>query len=576
MCGIFVSLSDDNLSPDQQKLNKSSLDLLSHRGPDSSNFLNYERLFLGHTRLEVVDHDHNSNQPFTTLCQRYTIVFNGEIYNYRALARQYLSSFTFKTRSDTEVVAELWSELGPRCLDQLDGMFSLVILDRWKRTVTTARDMFGIKPLFFYSSGGFLIFSSEIRAILPHLPHVRANREIISHYLHYGLYDHTDYTFIQSILSVRPASVNTYSLDSSRFLGSYSFYDPTSLSPTRSSTHSPESILTELSELLRDCAISASVADVPTGANVSGGVDSSLLYYYLNTKSNKLPAFNVNFPSSLDAAYIDSFCLGFQYCRITIDQRTILEHLKDVVRHQTQPFGGIFVVAYSALYSSLREQGIRVSMDANGLDEMFLGYNKYLSADLIAQKSHHDGTIGILPNVLSRDMPSPDSLQYKPLNIDGFSLARNQALNDLFLEKVPRALRFNDHSSMQHSVELRVPFLRKSILEYSLTLPDAALMNSEFGKLPIRQILAQYTCNYQHAFSLKASIQTPQTQWLTNDLKRLVTSTVCNARFFDRGWVSPDVVIDALNGNLAIKHNNSFFIWQLVNLELFAQQFLDN
>jgi asparagine synthase (glutamine-hydrolysing) len=205
---------------------------------------------------------------------------------------------------------------------------------------------------------------------------------------------------------------------------------------------------------------------------------------------------------------------------------------------------------------------------------MFLGYAKYRSADQITN-NHHDGTRHCLNNVLSSDMPSPDNIRPNRIDIPGISNVRLESLNDLFYSKVPRALRFNDHVSMQHSVELRIPFLRKQLLEFSLTLPDDFLMASDLGKIPVRRILSQETGNHSHAFAAKASVQSPQTEWFDLELSHFVEAAVLKSSLFDRGWVNQETVRNAMTKRISMKQNNSFFIWQLINLELMAQAFLD-
>jgi len=453
-------------------------------------------------------------------------------------------------------------------------MFAIAVLDTYCNDITVVRDIFGIKPLYRYCGEREIIFSSEIRAIFPYIRCLQENKEVISHYLHYGLYDHTEDTFFSDIQSCQPGLASTYSLGDCRILGEKLFFNIEEIEIGGKRKFCPKEAEHDLKALLQHCVDSSAIAEVPIGANISGGIDSSLLYCMLNKTVGNPPALNMSFPGTLDSSYIDNSSLGFDYRRILIDVPNILGHMKDVVRHQTQPFGGLCVVAYSILYSYASRLGIRVSLDANGLDEMFLGYIKYGSVDKITNM-HHDGTKLSLENVLSADMPPPDIVRPKDILIPGLSNVRLESLKDLFHAKVPRALRFNDHVSMQHSIELRVPFLRRQLLEFSLTLPDDFLMSNDLGKVPIRRLLSQETGNHSHAFAKKASVQSPQTKWLDSDLRDFMESTVLNSGLFDRGWVNPDTVISAITSRISIAQNNSFFIWQLINLELMAQAFLD-
>jgi asparagine synthase (glutamine-hydrolysing) len=576
MCGIFVSITDRNIGSPRYQKNHFSVDLLAHRGPDSSSYFYDNRIFLGHTRLEIVDHNSASNQPFISRCGRYILVFNGEIYNYKQLASQFLSKPLLLTDSDTEVIAELWSLFQCKTLELLDGMFSLVVFDRHLRTATLARDCFGIKPLYTYREGSTVVISSEIRAILPHLIKREPNKLAISHYLSYGLYDHTEATFFEGIFALKPGTAQTFSISDSSLISTQSFYDLSNISVETRQTRRSKDSLEELKHLLEECVLSSTIADVPIAANTSGGIDSSLLYSILSSLGARVPALNISFPGTLDASYVATSQLGFDYRTIAISPLDILEHLKDVVRHQSQPFGGIFVVAYSLLYQYAAQRSIKVCLDANCLDELFLGYDKYRPSSKPHSGSlHHDGTSSSLDCILAPGMPSPDQLFYQPLSIPSVSPIRQEAINDLFHKKIPRGLRFNDHVSMQHSVELRVPFLRKQLFEFSLSLPDSSLIVNNIGKYPIRSILARYTSNTLHAFGTKASIQCPQTTWLNTSLRKLLDVIISSPSFLERGWINVDILKKAVETNVSERRNNSFFLWQAINLELFGQAFFD-
>lgn len=576
MCGIFASLTDSNLDKKSCYSNLLSLQSLLHRGPDHSSTFTFQRLFLGHTRLEIVDHNPLSHQPFTSSCKRFKIVFNGEIYNYKHLKKDYLSGISLKTSSDTEVITELWSILGSNCLSLLDGMFAIVVYDQFLKRVTVARDMFGIKPLYYMHKDSTLYVSSEIPPILSQIELIRPNLQVISNYLGLGLYDHTSNTFFQDIYSYQPGSVTTYSLDDSQIVSSYKYFDPECLTPNTSTSFNPTDATHQLLYLLTDCVESASTADVPIAVNLSGGVDSSLLFKLLSSEKQYLPAYNMSFPDTADSELILESNLQYKYNIIPVAPIDILEHLKDTVRAQCQPFGGLCVVAYSLLYARAAQDRIKVTLDANGLDEIFYGYNKY---QLISQGSstniHQDGTSFVLPGLLHPSMPAPEDMTIDYFNTQQLSPVRRASIKDLFYHKVPRALRFNDHASMAYSIELRVPFLRKCLLDFSLSLPDNYLLSSSIGKVPIRTILSNLTGNYQHAFKSKASIQSPQTKWLKGPLRSLVDTTLFKTNFLERQWVNPLIATDAINSDYATLQNNSFFIWQMINLELFAQSFFD-
>lgn len=572
MCGL---LGISNFSRFQSSA-LHGLALLNHRGPDASNYHVISDFFLGHTRLNIIDDDINSNQPFTSKCGNYTIIFNGEIYNYKALASEHLSSHSFVTKSDTEVLVELWAKYQLRCLELFDGMFSFAVYSKISNTITIARDIFGIKPLY-YSSSPFA-FSSEIRPLQSLFGSLSLDNKSISRYLYFGLYESHESCFFEQISSLLPGTTLTYDLSTGSCQTS-SYFEPiefaTSISPFTGSFDDACSIL---HHQLNTCLSSCIPDNRDFFLNLSGGIDSSLTNFLVSEiPSTRFPiSLSQVFAGTYDANILSSYQSSSNNHLFNITEPVLFTYFKDVLLHQELPFGGFPVIGYAPLYDYASSNGYKVGIDANGLDEFFLGYDKYLgSPSLESLYKHTDGTTGLMHAAINTQflLEFPPSSS-KLTSIDNsLSAPKLLSLNDIFVGKLPRALRFNDRVSMQFSIELRVPYIRRSLLEFALSLPDSFLFDAKLGKLPIRKLLSHYTCDTPNPYAPKSYIQSPQSNWLTQELAVFTRSILLSESFLSRPWIDADFIHDFVSNSLNIERRNSFFIWQWLNLELWARSF---
>lgn len=552
------------------------LSLLNHRGPDASNFNVISDFFLGHTRLNIIDDNIKSNQPFTSRCGNYVLIFNGEIYNYKELAASHLCTHSLVTQSDTEVLVELWAKYQSNCLNLLDGMFSFAVYSKPSNTITIARDVFGIKPLY-YSSSPFA-FSSEIRPLYSLFGSLAIDNKSISRYLYYGLYEDQDNCFFERINLLSPGSFLIYDL-SSGTVSSSRFFDPiefaTSVIPFSGSI---EDACSHLHHQLNSCLSSCIPDNRDYFLNLSGGIDSSLTNYLVSEiqSSRSHVSLSQVFPDTYDARILSSYESSTNNHLFTITESVLFSYFKDVLLHQELPFGGFSVIGYAPLYDFASTNGYKVGIDANGLDEFFLGYDKYIgSPSLDSLYSHTDGSSGLMRSAINsnflREFPPFASKLIS--NDHSLSVSRLLSLNDIFVGKLPRALRFNDRVSMQFSIELRVPFVRKSLLEFALSLPESFLYNNRLGKLPIRKLLSHYTSDIPNPYEPKSYIQSPQSTWLTQEFIDFTRSILLSESFLSRPWIDADFILDFVSNSLNTERPNSFFIWQWINLELWSRSF---
>lgn len=596
MCGLIAAWDPSGL--EDAPLAKALADL-HHRGPDAQAVVWREEhcLQLAHARLKIIDTSDGANQPFVSPCGRWALVFNGEIYNYRELREEIADRWQWRTRSDTEVLLAAWVLWGGASLQRFVGMFAFAIHDATAHTLTLVRDRFGIKPLYHVARGKQRIFASEIPPLLRFQESIAADNATIRSYLELGLYDHCENTFFAGIRSLAPGALIEISLRSGEERG-FHWYRLADHVPDLSGMSGFD--LTDEAERLTLQAVSSHlVADVAVGLNVSGGVDSSMLVRTTVEKLGHAHLFTQDYPGYSELPWVTEIAEGGTLHVAELSLKRISGYLARTVRSQAEPFGGVFVCGYNALYEAARREGITVLLDGNGVDEAFLGYKRYHQIYVASAKNDSergkrsrefevfwghqprpvnpwasiDGTDGLCPDAVSDVLRQSELLRF-PSAASFSDPVRQAAAEDLLHAKIPRGLRFNDRVSMAHSRELRVPYLDHRLVEFAFGVPTDMLLNDKGGKVLFREVLARRApCSV--AYARKRSIQSPQREWLAEGWRQMVEALLASDQFADRGWIKPDAAKRAYAAYLEGSQENSFFIWQWVNLELWARVFLD-
>lgn len=598
MCGIITLFSASGIS---KKLCSSMLMDLKHRGPDASGstLLYSNKLFFGHTRLKILDTSNSANQPFTSPCGRYTLVYNGEIYNFLELRSNLDGFWKWRTHSDSEVLLAAWVRWGEHCMQRFVGMFAFAVHDNNTHKITLVRDRFGIKPLYYYRGENDWAFASEIQPLLRLVKDTRANESTIRTYLETGLYSHTSETFFEQINAVKPGSLVTIDLQTGGWK-QQSWYSLSEHMPDLSGATLDE-IEQDAGNKIQEAITSHLVADVDVGLNVSGGVDSSMLTRTTIETLEEVHLFTQDYEGYSELPWVKEVAEGGILHVANLKSDDIERWLAPTVKSQGEPFGGIVVCGYNALYDLAQQNGVTVLLDGNGVDEIFLGYKRYHQIYVHSatdQKEHLrrtaefegfwggkaeppaagraiDGTSGLRPEVMSDHLKSDVPL-LSPIDVQGFDdPVRHAAAEDLLHAKIPRGLRFNDRVSMAHSRELRVPFLDHRLVEYAFGIPADKLFTPRGTKGVFRDLLARKVNNKNVAYAVKRSVQSPQREWLANVWRPTVNSVLSSESFRERGWIDGDKAQKAYQAYLDGDSENSFFIWQWLNLELWAREFLD-
>lgn len=564
MCGITGILG----SNPKNKLDLEKMLLAQkHRGPDAMQIWNDERITLGHNRLSIIDLSNDANQPMLSNCGNYIIVFNGEIYNYLEIKSQLLSEYKFKTSSDTEVLLAAYVIWGKQMLEKLNGMFSFAIWNRKERTFFAARDRFGVKPFYYTFHQDQFYFSSEIKTLFAAgIPKIK-NNKVWANYYSFGTYGLPDETFFENIYQLKAGhflEINFSETISSPAIKIQRWYDfPERIAQIKQLSKS------ELKEQYESLLIEAIQlrfrADVPLGMNVSGGLDSSTLIslVYQNLPSQKIIeafTFYSNNEDYDELPWVNQLMQKTPYHlnKVLLDYNEIPKLIEEVSYYQDEPYGGFPTIAYSLLFKSARQKGIKVLLDGQGMDEAWAGYDYY-----------HNNSNNIIQGTNSSPV-RPEAIDSEFLK---FALKeeyeqpfdndlQNLQFRDLFYTKIPRALRFNDRVSMMHSTELREPFLDYRLVELAFAQSKEMKMQNGQTKWMLRD-LVKNQLGTTIAFAPKRPLQTPQREWISNELKDYFSDQVEAFSQFD--YVNKEKVQNIWNEYKNGKQDNSFYIWQWIN-----------
>jgi asparagine synthase (glutamine-hydrolysing) len=549
-----------------------------HRGPDFSNTFTDENFAaLGHNRLSIIDLSPEANQPFQDATGRYVMVYNGEVYNYRELRATLSKNYNFKTQCDTEVVLAAYLNYGKDCLKLFNGMFAFAIWDTQEKKLFAARDRFGVKPFFYSKNKGDFYFASEIKAIRTVLNTAGFNEKVCAGYFAYGSYGMPGETFFEGIDQLPGGHYLEYNDSKLQLTRWYHFENEVGLNKT---PHSLEAVIAQYKKMLEESISLRFRADVPVGINISGGIDSSLLLALVNKRADaaQIKAFSFYTDDNRydELPWVEAMIAQYQIPlhKVLFTAEEVEGFTKKIAYFQDEPFGGIPTLAYAKIFETARQQGVKVLLDGQGMDEQWAGYDYYHNNSAQTIQGVQAAASPFKIHCLSTDFIASTQKPEYPKPFEDALL--NTQYRDLFYTKIPRALRFNDRISMAFSTELREPFLDHRLVELAFSQPKVFKIHKGQTKYLLRVLLEDYA-GKEITLAPKRPLQTPQREWLGTSLKPFVDRALEEllaspyAHWFDQ----KELQQEWMNYKKGAQ-DSSFHLWQWVNFSFLVAKFENN
>ena len=630
MCGISGIYYYDKQRRVTEELVGRMNQVLEHRGPDDAGIWVKENVGLGQARLAIIDLSPLGHQPMCNEDGSVWITFNGEIYNFPEL-RQFLISkgHQFRSHTDTEVIVHLWEEKGPRLVEDLRGMFAIALWDDRKKMLYLARDRMGKKPLFYADLADRIVFGSEIKAILqdPDFK-VAPNLEAIHYYLTYQVVP-SPYSAFQEIKKLPPAHY-LIARDGNIEIKRYwhlSFQDKLRIENEKAE----EDLQQEIIERLREAVRVRLISDVPLGAFLSGGVDSSIVVALMaGLMDQPVKTFSIGFTednfNELPYARMvaERYHTDHHEFVVTPDAKSIIPEL---VWHYNEPFADSSAIP-TYYVSKMARQYVTVILTGDGGDENFAGYMRYPTLVQTPQDPNYPTNwrrmfrppVSLLPYLPPnrrglRDLERMNSLSqnhlfyyyklihfYEPLFSQLYTPDIFQQLNHLFpidimLSKFRQSdgpdfidsmlsvdLNFylpdvlmtkTDIAGMTHSLEARMPFLDHPFLEFAARIPsNLKLKDQSDPKYILKKAVEPYLPR-EVIYREKMGFRVPIEKWFRGELKELTYDVLLSSTATQRGLFQRQFVQSMLDRHQA-GENWQYRIWNLLMLELWFQMFVDH
>lgn len=578
MCGIagIVSLQAGEALAEQLK---SMTKALAHRGPEGEGFWTNEsgQVLLGHRRLSVIDLSTAGAQPMH-YPGGYTIVYNGEIYNYKELREELTKKgFAFCTQTDTEVLLAAYACYKEDCLQHLDGMFAFTIWDSQEQTLFAGRDRFGEKPFFYRHSSGQLFFASELKALWCAGIRKKANQQMLYNFLTLGYTTNPAdgaETFFEEVYKLPAASYMQYHLPSGRLTVRPYWKLPVRVSaPAAADVSYPvnagkeRKLIEQFSDLLHRSVARRLRSDVPVGTSLSGGLDSSSIVAVMKRLSDAsgnpavIKTFSATFPGyEKDESYFISSVqekLGIENYQTRPTAEAMLQQFDQLCYYQDEPFISSSVWAQFCVFALAKKEGVTVLLDGQGADEILAGYDKYypwywqelfkydrqlLQKELqLARDAGIQKTWGWKNKLAARFPRFASSMQtaYKKrkqrsaagLQKDFIHQYGQSYYKTPLPDKLDNLLRFNtcnsgleellryaDRNSMAHGREVRLPFLSHELVEFVCSLPSSFKIRDAWTKWILRRSVENELPQNIVWRSGKVGFEPPQKGWMENKL----------------------------------------------------------
>jgi asparagine synthase (glutamine-hydrolysing) len=608
MCGIVGIRRFDGAKVDEQLLRRMAAQL-RHRGPDDEGFLVRGPLGLGHRRLSIIDVD-GSPQPMSSVDGSLHVCFNGEILNYRRLREE--TPYPYRTSGDTEVLLATFARHGIGGVERLRGQFAYALYSESDEELWLVRDRLGILPLYYYADSDVFLFASEIKALLAVLPTVEVDRTSIVDYLARRSVP-APWTLFEGIRKLPAGSVLRVGAGGPEEPRSY--WTVPTVEPRPAS--SPEVCVDELAEHLGRAVARNLVADVPVGAYLSGGLDSSLIVALMRALGprQEIQTFSATFGDSRfdETAHARRVAelFGTVHHEVHVSPESFEELWPLLSWHRDGPISEASDVAVYRL-AQLASSHVKVILSGEGSDELFAGYPKHAFARATRYASLVPSAIRTpLLGVLERHLPVPlarpriaarallersyaerlegwfapftaaerkgllgglsEHARHKQLDAHGDPL-RRMLIADLQGWLTDNLLERGDRMTMAASVELRPPFLDADLVDWALAVPSALKHRSGSGKWIVRQLAGRYL-PHEIVERPKVGFTVPLDDWFRGRLRGFVREALLSADGFVGSTFDRAAVAAVVRRHLSGESDEQLRIWSLLSLEVWHRAF---
>jgi asparagine synthase (glutamine-hydrolysing) len=634
MCGICGQVNFSG-APVRETTLKAMIASIRHRGPDSQKVTLRGSVGLGHVRLSIIDLSEAGNQPMISADRRKWIVYNGEIYNFAELRREMQADGeNFYSSSDTEVLLRLYERQGAGCLQQLHGMFAFAIWDDAEQTLFLARDRIGIKPLYYYHDNGLFVFGSEIKALLqsPEVPK-NINPEALITYFTFG-HSCAPHTMFKGIQKLLPGH---FLVCTAAGIRTVKYWDLDQVVPQRQVNY--RDAAAQVCNLLTRAVTSHMVADVPVGAFLSGGIDSSAIVAFMSQVSSQpVKTFSVGFDigghyNELNDARIIARRFGTEHYETVVADLDVESLINRLVYHYDEPFADAANLP-TFIISEFARQHVKVVLCGEGGDEIFGGYRRYL-AELAAPSflripaiirnsiilrlarripkvrgngafefsrrlskalytmsiSEPDLRYGHWLAFLTKDLRAElldCALQSTLASFDGFDIYRECYKRYPEWERLNRVLYMDlktwlpdtylekiDKATMAVSLESRVPFLDHRLVEYVFSLPARLKVHGRTTKYILKKALRGVLPECT-LYKPKHGFSVPLNEWFRGRLSQFARAVLLDSDTRSSGYLNPKNIEALLQQHTQGKDNFGDLLWALLNFELWHRSFISS
>ncbi len=621
MCGIAGIIGLKNEKP----LND-MVAVIKHRGPDNTGILIRDNVGFGHARLSIIDTSVAANQPMSSSCGRFLIIFNGEIYNFLSLRSELEArGHVFKTASDTEVILAMYKQEGSKCFEKLSGMFAIAIYDFKQKSLVLARDRMGEKPLYWSHQNGVFIFASELKGLTESgLFHKEINLYALDAYLQFD-YVPTPMSMLNGVNKLEPATILTFK---GKIVSKEKFWLP----PQKLLKLNEADAIQKLDKLLQTTISNELVSDVPIGVFLSGGIDSSTIAYYAQLASQQpIDTFSIgfdeaSFDESIFAREVATY-LGTHHHEKIIQAKDALDLIPSLGEVLSEPVADASIIP-TLLLSKFTQKSVTVALGGDGGDELFAGYptfqaetlyrayatfpepirhfvhkiiqtiptshnnfsfsynlKKLVSSDERDVVRRHLEWVGTFSKNSRSALAGPtlsatvndtdvfesiehtisDFTQDDENNRLLFAYARSYLL-DQVLVKVDRA-------SMHYALETRAPFLDHTVADLVFSLPYSLKYNKGTTKYILKKMMKGKLPEHI-IHRKKKGFGIPLARWLTGPLRPLAEELLSRKSLSAHGLFNTSEVARLLDDHMNERRDNRKEIWNIMIFQLWYKRWM--